>query len=199
MSSLLGRDVKCVILTLQTKNNHRDKKHPQSKDDDIDALYAKRVRYDQEATILHLGSTVEEKSTLQCSCEVAYRIAKCKKPHTIAEELIKPCAEKIVEVMIGSRAKKKIQQVSLSNDTSRGRIDDMVATVCQQVCSEIKQSTLQASIQLDDSTDSASESHLIAFVRYEKNRKMKEKFLFSNTLPATTTAADVKALVDSFF
>ena len=40
---------------------------------------------------------------------------------------------------------------------------------------------------------------MIAFVRYEKDRKMKEEFLFDNTLSATTTAADVKVLVDSFF
>ena len=71
--------------------------------------------------------------------------------------------------------------------------------MCQQVCSEIKQSTLQASIQLDKCTDSASESHWIAFARYEKDGKMKEEFLFSNTLSATTTAADVKVLEDSFF
>ena len=69
----------------------------------------------------------------------------------------------------------------------------------QLVCSEFKQNTLQASIQLDEFTDSALESHLIAFARYEKDRKMKEEFLFSNTLSATSTAADVKALVDSFF
>ena len=67
------------------------------------------------------------------------------------------------------------------------------------VSSEIKQSTLQASIQLDESTDSALESHLTAFVRYKKRKKMKEEFLFSNTLSATITAADVKALVGSFF
>ena len=130
---------------------------------------------------------------------MAYRIAKCKKSHTIAEELIQPCAEKVVEIMIGSGARKKIQQVSLSNDSIRGRIDNMAANACQQVCSVIKQSTLQASIQLDESTDSASESHLIAFARYEKNRKIKEAFFFSNTLPAKTIAVDVKALVDSFF
>ena len=74
----------------------------------------------------------------------------------------------------------------------------MAANVCQRVCSEIKQSTLHASIQLDESTDSAIESHLITFARYEKDKKIKEKFLFRNTL-STTTAADVKALVDSFF
>ena len=74
--------------------NHRDKEHSQNKNDDVDALSAKSVQYDLEATLPHLGFTVEEKPILQCSYEVAYRITKCKKPHTIVEELIKPCAEK---------------------------------------------------------------------------------------------------------
>ena len=69
MSSLLGRDVKCIITTLRTKN-HRDKKHPQRKDDDIDTLSAKTVRYDLEMTLPHLGFAVEGKPTLQCSYEV---------------------------------------------------------------------------------------------------------------------------------
>ena len=125
--------------------NHLDKKHPLRKnddidegndddidegnDDDIDALSTKKVPYDLEATLPHLGFTLEEKPTLQCSYEVAYRIAKCKKPHIIAEELIKPCAEKKVKIMIESEAKKKIQQISLSDDTIRRRIDDMAANV----------------------------------------------------------------------
>ena len=179
--------------------SYLDKKHPQWKDDRIDALPAKKVRYDLEAMLPHLGVTVEEKPTLQSRYEMAYQIVKCKKPHTIAEELVKPCAKTMVEIMIGSGAKKKIQQVLLSHDTICHRIDNMTANVCQEVCSEIKQNTLQASIQLDESTDSALESHLIAFARYEKDRKMKEEFLFINTQPATTTAADVKALADSFF
>ena len=78
-------------LQLSKLKTHRHKKHIQKKDDDIDALSDKRVRYNLKATLLHLGFTVEEKPTLQCSYEVAYRIAKCKKPHTIAEKLIKPC------------------------------------------------------------------------------------------------------------
>ena len=100
--------------------------------------------------------------------------------------------------MLRSGVKKEIQQVSLSNDTICLRIDDTVANVFQQVCSEIKQSTLQASIQLVESIDRVLDSHLIAFARYEKDRKMKEEFLFSSTLSATRAVADVKALVDSF-
>ena len=145
------------------------------------------------------GFTVEEKPTLQCSYEAAYRIAKCKKPPTIAEEFIKLCAAQMVEIGIGSSAKKKIQHASLSNDTLCRRIDGIAANMCQQICFEIKQSTIHASIQLDESTDSALQSHLIAFARYERDRKMKKEFLFSNTLSTTATAADVKALVNSFF
>ena len=75
----------------------------------------------------------------------------------------------------------------------------MAADLCQQVCSEIRQSMLQASIQLHDSTSCALESQLIAFALYEKDRKIKEESLFNNTLSATTTAADVKAFVGSRF
>ena len=66
-------------LQLSKLKKHRDKKHPQRKDDDINALSAKRMQYDLEATLPHLGFTVEEKPTLQRSYEVAFRIAKCKK------------------------------------------------------------------------------------------------------------------------
>ena len=119
------------------------------------------------------------------------QIAKCKKPHIVAEQLIKPCAEKMVELMIGPRAKKKIQQLSMSNATICRRVDDMAADVYQQVCSEIKKSMLQVSIQLDESTDTTFECHLIPFAQYEKNKKIKEEFLLCNTLPATTTVADI--------
>ena len=179
--------------------NHCDKKHPQKSNENIDTLPAKRVRYDQKGTLPRLGFSPEEKPALQCSYEVAYQIAKCKKPHTINEELIKPCAEKMVVIMLGPGAKKKIQHLSLSNNTIRRRIDDMATDVCQQVCSEIKQSIFQASLQLDESTDTTLDCHLIAFARYEKNKKKKEEFLFCNTMLATTTAADIKAIVDSFF
>ena len=87
MTLQLGRDVKCVIMTLQTK------KHPRRKDNDVDALSAKRVRYDLEATLPHLGIYGIKKAYSLMQLRVAYRIAN-KKPPTIAEKLIKPCAGK---------------------------------------------------------------------------------------------------------
>ena len=107
-------------VSLHKPKNHRDKKHPQRKNDDIDALFTKRV-YDLQATPPHLGFT-------QCSYKVAYRTVKCKKPHNIAEELITSCTEKMVKIII-ALGTKKIQPVLLPNNTICQQIDDMVAKV----------------------------------------------------------------------
>jgi len=87
--------------------NHCDKKHPRRKVDDADDLSAKKARYDWEVTLPHFGFLPEEKPAVQCSYRVPYQIAKCKNPHIIAEDLIKPCAAKRAEIMIGPGAKKQ--------------------------------------------------------------------------------------------
>ena len=48
--------------------------------------------------------------------QVAYQIAKSKKPHEIGEELIKPCILEMAKIVLGKGAEKKLQQVSLLND-----------------------------------------------------------------------------------
>ncbi len=50
---------------------------------------------------------------------------KQKKPHTIGETLIKPCTLKMVKRVLGDASERKIQQISLSNDTVKGRINEM--------------------------------------------------------------------------
>ena len=52
-------------------------------------------------------------SLVEASYEVALQIAKQKKPHTIAESLIKPCAIKMVERVLGKQSSKKLQALSL--------------------------------------------------------------------------------------
>ena len=68
-----------------------------------------------------------------------------KKPQTIAEELAK--------VVLGTEAQKKLQQVPLSNDIIRSRIGDMSRDILQQVIADIKDSPVNVSLQLDESTD----------------------------------------------
>ena len=51
------------------------------------------------------------------SFKVASRIAKCKKPHTIAEELVLPAALDLVSTTIGESVVQKLKVVPLSNNT----------------------------------------------------------------------------------
>ena len=63
------------------------------------------------------------RSATEASFRVAYLIAQCKKPHTIGEELIKPAALLMTELMCGKDAKQKMESVPLSNNTVRRRIN----------------------------------------------------------------------------
>ncbi|XP_076373033.1 protein FAM200C-like [Tachypleus tridentatus] len=60
------------------------------------------------------------------------------KPHTIGEELIKPCALEMAKIVLGKEAEKKLQQVSLSNDVIHNRIIDMSVDILEQVVADIK-------------------------------------------------------------
>ena len=49
--------------------------------------------------------------------EVSYRIAKCKKPHTIGENLILPAAIDMVRIMFGKNEAQKLKNIPLSDNT----------------------------------------------------------------------------------
>ncbi|GFV86953.1 protein FAM200B [Trichonephila clavipes] len=63
-------------------------------------LNQKLKSYGKQKHFLKKTLSVNEKALLT-SYKVSYKIARCKKPHTIAEELILPAAIEIVETMFG--------------------------------------------------------------------------------------------------
>ncbi|GFV66218.1 protein FAM200B [Trichonephila clavipes] len=69
--------------------------------------------------------TIHVNEKLTTSYKVSYKIARCKNPHTIAEELILPAAIEIVETMFGDNFAKELQSIPLSNYTVSRRIDDI--------------------------------------------------------------------------
>jgi hypothetical protein len=78
-------------------------------------------------------------NALLASYKVAYRIAKCKKPHTIAEELILPGAVDMVSIMVGESAGKLLLKVPLSNNTISRRIQHMAEDIIDQLIEKMKQ------------------------------------------------------------
>ncbi|XP_076372943.1 protein FAM200C-like [Tachypleus tridentatus] len=188
---------------------------------DIVTLRVKRARFDQVSTLPTYGFSPTEKPLLRASYEVAYQIAKSKKPHTIGEELIKPCALEMAKIVLGKEAEKKLQQVSLSNDVIHNRIIDMSVDILEQVVAVIKASPVKISPQVDESTDnffSRNELHLhkigsictdgapamlgnhsgfAALMRKEvPNLKITHCFLHSHSLAAKTLLPDLKKTLD---
>ena len=139
------------------------------------------------------------KPILTASYEVAYLIGKHGKPYTIGETLVKPAALRMANIMLGTAAKDKLSVVPLSNDIVKNRIDNISEDILHQVVADLKASHTKFSLQLNETTDIANLSQLIAFVRYAKGDKIKEEFLFCKHLTTTAKAIKIKKILDDFF
>ncbi|KAK9745154.1 hypothetical protein QE152_g7169 [Popillia japonica] len=127
---------------------------------------------------------------LSASFEISQLIAKAKKPHTIGETLVKPCLTKAVQQVLGVQPSKKIQDIPLSNNTVKARIDTMSNDIEDQLVCEIKKSPY-FSLQCDESTDVAQCCQLLVFVRYlGDNNTIKEELLISQELETTSKGKD---------
>ncbi|XP_014667304.1 PREDICTED: protein ZBED8-like isoform X5 [Priapulus caudatus] len=175
---------------------HLQTDHPLRINDSADQFRQKKARFATagKLTTGH-GFVQTQKLALEASYCVAYRIAKVKKPHTIGETLIKPCALEMVQLMCGEQHCKGLETIPLSDNVIKRRIDDIADDI---LISEIKASLYKISVKLDESTDCAQCSQLLVFVRYMHECDIKEEFLFSEPLVTTTKATDVLDLVTTF-
>jgi len=128
---------------------------------------------------------------------VAQRIARKMKPHTIGEQLVKPAAMDMARLVCGDDAAKKMQSISLSDNTIRSRIVDLSLDIKDQVVARMKKAG-KWSYQLDESTDVGNDAQLMIFGRYEGETDLEEEFLFCTPMKTTTTGADIFNVVDNF-
>ncbi|KAF2366884.1 Ribonuclease H-like domain [Trinorchestia longiramus] len=153
---------------------------------------------------IQFGSSGIQAQKLQAAVEasyfVAYKVAEQQKCHTIAENLIMPCAYEMVSKVCGEDQAKKLSLISLSNNTIHRRIDDKASNILSQVITEIKESSYSKfSLQFDESCDVASCAVLLGFVRYIHQDRIKEEFLFCENLLTTKKGEDVFNIINSFF
>ncbi|XP_043916349.1 protein FAM200A-like [Protopterus annectens] len=156
-----------------------------------DELQKQKSRFIKCATI--------NTSAVTASYKVALRIAKAKKPHTIAEELILPSAFDMVQAILGEKMAKQLRTIPLSNDTISRRIADMSADVNEQLVKMLKTSKIFA-IQLDESTDVANCAMLMVYVRFVNVAEacVDEQFMFCNELSTRTTSEEIFKVLDKF-
>lgn len=80
-------------------------------------------------------------------------VCKGKEAHTIAEELLKPCAMEKTEIALCAEAQKKLQQVPLTKDLILPGVHDMSHHILQNVAKHMTGSPIKVDNQLDESTD----------------------------------------------
>ena len=92
------------------------------------------------------------RASVKAFFHVSLRIAKDKKLHTIAEELILRCAKDINRISIGKEAESKLNILSHSDNTVQRRILLMSENIKDQVI-DLPKSDGPFSLQLDETTD----------------------------------------------
>ena len=107
------------------------------------------------------------------SFKVVHRIAKCKKSHTITEELILPATIDIVLTIIGDLAAQELKTVPLSNNTVCKRIKKIADDINDQLITNMRGN--EFSLQCTSNKD----ANLICYIQFiNKNGNIVEDLLF---------------------
>ncbi|XP_050528105.1 zinc finger BED domain-containing protein 5-like [Daktulosphaira vitifoliae] len=177
---------------------HFETKHGEFTSKSLDFFVAKLGEFKKSQKVMKSSTSLSgnKKATL-ASYEVAQLVAKSGKAHTIAEELILPAAIVLCKTMLGESAAKLISSVPLSNNSIQRRITDMSANIEETLFTRLSTSDKFA-LQLDESTDIASKSSMLVFVRFIWEKQLFEDFLFSCEL-LHTSAKDIFEAIDKFF
>ena len=138
------------------------------------------------------------KAAVHASYAIALHVAKTKKPHNIGETFLKPYILESVKLVLGQKASQTMQQISLSNDTIKFRIHEMLDNIKSKVFSKIDSSPVFA-LQLDESTYISNLSQLLVYVKYVSDERINEEFLFCQPLETTSKAVDVFQMLIDFF
>ena len=173
--------------------------HPGNISDSRDTFLQKKGRCEVSGTLVRYGFIPTEKPLLVASYKIAYRIAKEKKLHSIAETLIKPCALEMTEIVCGSNLRRKLEGIPMSNNVVKSRIDDISENILKQVMEELATYPFPFSLQLDESTVVSYCSQPVCYVRYANGNEIKEEFLFREPLLETAKASNVFQKVNNFF
>lgn len=153
----------------------------------------------KQAKRLKTYCTVPENAQI-ASFKIAQLLARKKKPHSDAENIILPSLEIAVEAMVSGPAVDRVKLIPLSSDTIARRIQDMSDDIDQQLKEHFlnnQEPILKLwALQIDESTDISNKAQLIAYLRVVMNQSIQNQFFFCSELKETTTGQDIFELVD---
>ena len=126
-------------------------------------------------------------------------MVKAEAPHTAGERLIKPSAVKMAQILLGRNEAKRIDSVSLSDDTVNNRIADIANDILCLLIAQIQDNPCKISLQFDETTDIKSISQLVTYVRFVKKNAIVDRFLFCQEMKERTELKAPLTLLMHFF
>ena len=179
---------------------HFDNRHEGAKSgNDLNTLKIKMARFHQSNTLEKHGILLIDKRLLHVSCKVAFLLTKKKQVTHISRKVSENLRNGNGKIITRARSRKKLSLVPLSHDIITSRIRGIRENILEQVIADVKASPIKVILQLDESTDVSLCSQLLVFVRYVKEKKVVEEFLWCEPLKTTTKAVDVFNIVKEFF
>ena len=130
-----GLDIPICVLCQKSLGNdlikpsllirHLERAHPKFKNKELDFFKHRKSVFKKQC--LDKGDMFfqQTNASLKASYEVTLMIAKRKKAHTIGENLVLPAAKVMVRCVFGDESMKKLNSISLSNNTVQRRIEEM--------------------------------------------------------------------------
>ncbi|TKS65233.1 Zinc finger BED domain-containing protein 5 [Collichthys lucidus] len=174
---------------------HLETTHPEHKDKPVEFFRKKLTHCRAQQSRFTKAASLPANAQL-ASYKVAYRVAQCKKPHTIAEELILPSAIDMVSTMIDVATASKLKAIPLSNNTISRRIYDMSKDIEEQLNDKIRDRRF--ALQMDEATDSNKDCLLITYVRFIDADDLREDLLFCKQVTSRATADELFKIIDTY-
>ncbi|KFD66872.1 hypothetical protein M514_21016 [Trichuris suis] len=116
-------------------------------------------------------------------------IAKSGKPHSIGEDLILPATAEILETVLHQPAPTIVSKIALSRRTVQRRIDAMAQHTEATLCGILRNT--EFTLQLDESTLPGNDAVLLAYVRFIKQERLVQEFLFAKELLTDTNGESI--------
>ncbi|XP_008186758.1 zinc finger MYM-type protein 6-like [Acyrthosiphon pisum] len=177
------------------KEENKQTNHSTLNNKSRDYFVRQLAKLEKQSSSFVKQTSVPSKSLL-ASYKVAFRIAQCKKPHTIAEELILPSAIDMVSTLIGESVANQLKNITLSNNTISRRIQDISDNINDQLIDKLRNKNF--AIQLDEATDNNKDAYLICYVWFMDGVDIIEEFLFCKSILSGTKAKDLFDITNNF-
>ena len=118
-----NRNVYCVLSPESMKpsklKRHLKTKHTDCKDKDLSSFFERKANCVKRSRVDCSGVFQQQnQAAVEATFVVSLRIAKAKKPHTIADQFILPCAKDINRILIGKEAESKLNALFLSDNSA---------------------------------------------------------------------------------